>query len=368
MHFPSEKFMREALRLARKGMGRTSPNPCVGAVLVRSGKIVGRGWHRAAGKPHAEIEAIKDAGEAARGADLYVTLEPCCHTGRTGPCTEEILSAGVRRVAAAMEDPNPLVRGKGLSALKGAGLDVSLGVLREEARSLNRPYLRWIAEGKPYVTLKLAVTLDGQVAAASGDSRWISGEKSRAMVHRMRSVSDAVLVGGETFRRDDPRLSSRIRGGKDPMRVVLTSRLKGISGRRVFEGGEGKVLFVCPSGVPERDVRRAESLGAKVLRLPARSRRIAAATFLRALGKEGVTSLLVEGGGRTAGWLASSGAVDRYVFFVAPLLLGEGVRAISSFHARSVGEGVKLSITGVRRIGDDLMITAAPVPYPQGRS
>jgi len=358
MPFPSTEFMRMALRLARKGIGRTSPNPAVGAVLVRAGKVVGRGYHRAAGMPHAEVEAIRDAGDAARGADLYVTLEPCCHTGRTGPCTEAILSAGVRRVAAAMKDPNPLVAGKGLSALRKAGLTVAEGPLGEEARALNRPYRKWIVSGKPYVTLKLAVTLDGQIASATGDSRWISCEKSRAMVHRMRSAADAVLVGGETFRRDDPRLTSRTPGGKDPVRVILTSRLSDVPGRRVFRGGRGEVLIACPRGVPERDVRRAVSRGAKVLRLPARAGRIPADVFLRALGKEGVTSLLVEGGGRTAGWLVAAAAVDRFVFFVAPLLLGEGVRAIAGYCARTVAGGRRLKITGVRRLGDDLMVTA----------
>jgi diaminohydroxyphosphoribosylaminopyrimidine deaminase/5-amino-6-(5-phosphoribosylamino)uracil reductase len=350
--------MRMALRLARKGVGRTSPNPAVGAVLVRGGKVVGRGFHRAAGMAHAEVEAIRDAGGAARGADLYVTLEPCCHAGRTGPCTESILSAGVRRVAAAMKDPNPLVAGKGLSALRKAGLTVAEGLLGEEARALNRPYRKWIVSGKPYVTLKLAVTLDGQIAAAGGDSRWVSCEKSRAMVHRMRSVADAVLVGGETFRRDNPRLTSRATGEKNPVRVILTSCLSDVSGRRIFRGGNGKVVFACPRGVPERDVRRAVSLGAKVIRLPALAGRIPANVFLRALGKEGITSLLVEGGGRTAGWLVSAGAVDRYVFFVAPLLLGEGVRAIAGYCARNVAGGRKLAITGVRRVGADLMVTA----------
>ncbi|MDA8123097.1 MAG: bifunctional diaminohydroxyphosphoribosylaminopyrimidine deaminase/5-amino-6-(5-phosphoribosylamino)uracil reductase RibD [Deltaproteobacteria bacterium] len=358
--FPSMEFMRMAIRLARKGVGRTSPNPAVGAVLVRGGKVVGRGYHRAAGMPHAEVEAIRDAGAAARGADLYVTLEPCCHAGRTGPCTETILSSGVRRVAAAMSDPNPLVAGKGLSALRKAGLTVVDGLLGEEARALNLSYLKWIVSGKPYVTLKMAVTLDGQIAAAGGDSRWVSCEKSRAVVHRMRSAADAVLVGGETFRRDDPRLTSRVQGGRNPVRVILTSSLSGVSGSRIFRGGKGKVVFACPRGVPERDVRRAVSLGAKVIRLPSRAGRIPASVFLRALGKEGIVSLLVEGGGKTAGWLAAAGAVDRYVFFVAPLLLGEGVRAFVGYRARKVAGGRRLEITGVRRVGDDLMVTAEP--------
>lgn len=358
--FPSMEFMLMALRLARKGVGRTSPNPAVGAVLVRGGKVVGRGYHRAAGMPHAEVEAILDARAAAKGADLYVTLEPCCHAGRTGPCTETILSSGVRRVAAAMLDPNPLVAGKGLSALRKAGLTVADGLLGEEARALNLPYLKWIVSGKPYVTLKLAVTLDGQIAAAGGDSRWVSCEKSRAVVHRMRSAADAVLVGGETFRRDDPRLTSRVPGGRNPVRVILTSSLSGVSFSRTFQRGNGKVVFACPRGVPERDVRRAVSLGAKVIRLPSRAGRIPATVFLRALGKEGIASLLVEGGGKTAGWLAAAGAVDRYVFFVAPLLLGEGVRAIAGYRARNVAGGRRLEITGVRRVGADLMVTAEP--------
>lgn len=361
MTFPRPEFMRMALRLARKGVGRTSPNPAVGAVLVRGGKVVGCGVHRAAGLPHAEVEAIRDAGSLATGADLYVTLEPCCHVGRTGPCTEAILSAGIRRVAAAMKDPNPLVSGKGLSALRRAGVAVADGLLEEEARSLNRPYCRWVVSGKPYVTLKLAMSLDGQIASSTGMSRWISGEESRKRTHRMRAETDAVLVGGGTFRKDDPLLSSRIPGGRDPRRVILTSRLSDISGRRLFRQGQGKILFVCPRGVSDRDMKRVVSLGGRVLRLPSRGGRIPAEVFLRALGKEGVTSLLVEGGGRTAGWLVSAGAVDRFVFFLAPLLLGEGMRAVTGFRARSVAGGRKLAITDVRRAGDDLVVTAEPL-------
>lgn len=356
--FPRREFMRMALRFARKGVGRTSPNPTVGAVLVRGGKIVGRGYHRAVGMPHAEVEAIREAGTAAKGADLYVTLEPCCHFGRTGPCTEAILSAGIRRVAAAMKDPNPMVSGRGIRILRKAGLAVAVGLLEEEARTLNRPYCRWVVSGKPFVTLKMAMSLDGQIAAFTGTSRWISGEESRRMVHRMRAEADAVLVGGETFRRDDPLLTSRIPGGRDPRRIVLSSRLSGLAGRRIFGSGKGEVLFVCSREVSDRDVNRVVSLGGRVLRLPSREGRIAAEAFLRALGKEGVTSLLVEGGGRTAGWLISVGAVDRFVFFLTPLLLGEGVRAVQGYRARTVAGGRKLAITDVRRAGADLVITA----------
>ena len=212
MPFPDPRFMRLALRLARRGAGRTSPNPAVGAVLVRKGTVVGAGYHRAAGMPHAEAEALRAAGAASRGADLYVTLEPCAHMGRTGPCTGAIIAAGVRRVAAAMQDPNPKVAGRGFRALRRAGITVVRGMMEEEARSLNRPYCRWVVSGRPFVTLKLAVSLDGQIATADGESRWISGEPARKMVHRMRSEADAVLVGGETFRRDAPLLTVRGRG------------------------------------------------------------------------------------------------------------------------------------------------------------
>ncbi len=358
MAFPDVAHMRTALRLARKGLGRTSPNPAVGAVLVRGGTVVGAGYHRKAGLPHAEIEAIRAAGAAARGADLYVTLEPCAHTGRTGPCTEAILAAGIRRVAMAMEDPNPLVSGKGRAALEASGVAVASGIMEAEARGLNAAYCRWIVSGRPYVTLKLAMSMDGQIAARSGSSRWISGEKARAMVHRMRSRADAVLVGGETLRRDDPLLTARVPGGKDPKRVVLTSRLRALAGSRIVREGSSEVIVVSPRGVPARDADAARALGARVLLLPARRGRVGADALLRALGREGIASLLVEGGGRTAGWLLDEGAVDRFVFFVAPILLGDGVRAFSGFSAGRVADGRRIAVRSVRRVGDDLMVTA----------
>lgn len=360
--FPDAAFMREALRLARKGAGRTSPNPAVGAVVVRSGRVVGRGYHRAAGLPHAEVEALREAGSAARGADLYLTLEPCDHRGRTGPCTEAILSAGIARVSYAMEDPNPKVSGRGAKRLEDAGLDVRGGLLSAAAFDLNRGYCRWVVSGRPFVTLKLAVSLDGQIAAAAGESRWITGEAARAAVHRMRSASDAVLVGGETARKDDPLLTARVREGGSPRRVVLTTRPSELSGNRLFGSPGGGVIVVCPSRVPEKETAAVEALGARVLRLPSKGGKIRAGDLLSALGSEGITSLLVEGGGKTAGWLSAEGAVDRYVVFVAPLLLGEGIRAVSGWACREPSRGKKLTFTVFRRVGPDLMVVAEPVP------
>ena len=360
--FPRPGFMRQALRLARKGAGRTAPNPAVGAVVVRGGRVVGEGYHHAAGLPHAEIEALRQAGRAARGADLYVTLEPCTHHGRTGPCTEAILAAGIARVAYAMEDPNPEVSGRGAGRLREAGIVVHRGLAEAQAREVNRGFCRWVVSGKPFVTVKLAVSLDGQIAASGGDSRWITGEAARRRVHRMRSGADAVLVGGETARRDDPLLTARVPGGHDPRKVVLTSRPGELVRRRIFREPGGGLIVACPKGVPERDLRAVRNAGARVIRLPARGGTVRAHHFLAALGSEGVTSLLVEGGGRVAGWLAEEGAVDRYVVFVAPLLLGEGIRAITGWACRAPSSGKRLAFTSVRRVGPDLEITAEPVP------
>jgi diaminohydroxyphosphoribosylaminopyrimidine deaminase/5-amino-6-(5-phosphoribosylamino)uracil reductase len=356
--FPGTIFMRRALRLARKGAGMTAPNPAVGAVVVRGGRVVGEGYHHAAGLPHAEVEALGRAGLSARGADLYVTLEPCDHHGRTGPCTAAILAAGIARVAYAMEDPNPAVSGRGARRLRDSGLVVHRGTLEADARELNRGFCRWIVSGKPFVTLKLAVSLDGQIAAAGGDSRWVTGEAARLRVHRMRSEADAVLVGGETARRDDPLLTARVRGGHDPRRVVLTTRPSELARARIFREPGGDVVVACPKSVPDNDLRAIRDAGGRVLRLPSRGGAVRARDFLEALGSEGVTSLLVEGGGRTAGWLVSEGAVDRYVVFVAPLLLGEGIRAVSGWASRSPSSGKRLAFTSVRRVGPDLEITA----------
>jgi diaminohydroxyphosphoribosylaminopyrimidine deaminase/5-amino-6-(5-phosphoribosylamino)uracil reductase len=230
----------------------------------------------------------------------------------------------------------------------------------DAARELNRGFCRWIVSGRPYVTLKLAVSLDGQIAAAGGASRWISGEASRRMVHRMRSEADAVLVGGATARRDDPLLTARVRPGGTPRRVILTTRPGTFRRIRMFRSGAGEVIVACPAGNSRSEAARLRALGARVLPIPSRGGRIRAADLLAALGREGVTSLLVEGGGKTAGWLAAEGAVDRYVLFVAPLLLGEGVRAISGWACPEPRSGVPLSFRAVRRVGKDILLIAEP--------
>jgi diaminohydroxyphosphoribosylaminopyrimidine deaminase/5-amino-6-(5-phosphoribosylamino)uracil reductase len=259
-----------------------------------------------------------------------------------------------------MEDPNPRVRGRGGRRLREAGVVVHEGLLSGAARELNRGFARWVVSGRPHVTLKLAISLDGQIAAAGGASRWISGEEARRLVHRMRSEADAILVGGGTARRDDPLLTARVPGGRTPRRVVVTTRPGAILRNRLFRAGPGEVLVACPAGIPRREAERLRALGARVLPLPSRAGRIRAADLLGALGAEGVTSLLVEGGGRTAGWLAAEGAVDRYVLLVAPLLLGEGVRAVSGWACSDPQSGVRLSFEVVRRVGKDILLIAEP--------
>jgi diaminohydroxyphosphoribosylaminopyrimidine deaminase/5-amino-6-(5-phosphoribosylamino)uracil reductase len=272
-----------------------------------------------------------------------------------------VIAAGVARVAFAMEDPNPRVRGRGARRLRDAGVTVHEGLLSGAAGELNRGFSRWIVSGRPHVTVKLAISLDGQIAAAGGASRWISGEASRRLVHRMRSEADAVMVGGGTARRDDPLLTARFRGGGSPRRVIVTMRPGAILRNRLFREGSAGVLVACPAGIPRREAERLRSLGARLLPLPAKSGRFRAADLLGALGAEGVTSLLVEGGGKTAGWLAAEGVVDRYVLFVAPLLLGEGVRAISGWACSDPRSGIRLSFRTVRRVGNDVLLIAEPL-------
>ncbi len=359
--FPDNAFMELAHRLAGKGVGKTSPNPAVGAVLVKDGLIVGSGWHRAAGLPHAEVEAILSAGARSRGADLYVTLEPCSHYGKTGPCVEAILAAGIRRVAASMEDPNPLVSGSGFRALRAAGIEVHAGLMENEARSLNLGWIHWIATGRPFVTLKLATSLDGQIAGSTGESRWVTGEKSRLRVHRMRAENDAVLIGGETAIMDDPLLTCRIRGRRSPVRVVVTSRLDKLHGLRMFSDPSAKNIVIHSAPGSSPSARRLEDAGADVVSIPGVNGTIPPEAILSALAERGIATLLVEGGGKIAGTFLRDGSVDRLVMFMAPVMFGEAVRSVSGWAASTPAEGRRFSISRIRKMGDDLMVEALPV-------
>ncbi len=347
--------MRRAARLARKGIGTTSPNPRVGAVVVRGGRIVGEGHHQKAGGPHAEIIALRKAGPAARGATLYVTLEPCAHFGRTPPCVDAILRSGVKRVVIGEPDPNPITARRGIRALEGKGLEVRTGILAEEARELNLPFRKWVRTGFPYVTLKVAQSLDGRIATRTGRSSWISSVASRRFAHGLRRRSDAVLVGVETVLRDDPRLTARYGPPKSLVKVVLDSHLRVRPDARIFKSG--RVLLAT---TPRSDAAKRRRLAkkAEIVMTPLRDGRVDLRFLLRELGRRGVLEVLVEGGGEVHASFVQEKLADELYFFVAPILIG-GKNAPSS--VMGLGVSTLKDVWNVkrmefRRVGRDFLI------------
>jgi diaminohydroxyphosphoribosylaminopyrimidine deaminase / 5-amino-6-(5-phosphoribosylamino)uracil reductase len=353
-----ERWMRRAIRLARRGLGRTRPNPAVGSVVVRDGEVVGSGWHRRAGGPHAEIHALRAAGERARGATLYVTLEPCCHVGRTGPCVEAVLAAGVGRVVVGSIDPNPRVRGGGVAILRRRKVPVRVGVLGDECRRMNEAFEKHVTTGAPFVLLKLATTLDGRIATRSGDSRWITGDAARREVHEIRNHVDAVIVGSGTVVADDPELTCRIAGGRDPLRVVLDGRLRSPLRSRVFSGAAPTRLYTADVGSPA--AARLRERGVDVRR-GGGDRPGTLGRVLADLGGEGFLGVLLEGGGTLAARALREGLVDRVILHLAPKLVGgDGRAALASLGVRRIAEALALEEIVVGRIGDDLRIEGRP--------
>lgn len=359
---PAE-FMRAALRLARRGLGRTAPNPPVGAVVVRDGEIVGRGFHAAAGEPHAEVVALGDAGPRARGADLYVTLEPCVHRGRTPPCTEAIIEAGIKRVVYAVTDPDPKVAGKGDARLRQAGIVTERGLLAQRVGTLYEAYSTHRRTGRPFGLLKLACTLDGKVATGDGESRWITGERARAHVHRLRDTNDAVVVGIGTVLADDPRLTTRRRGGRDALRVVADSQARTPPGAKVVSASsDAECLIAVTKAAPSARVEALRRAGAEVAVLPSRRGRVHLEALWQLLGERGCLSAMVEGGPELAASAMAAGVIDKLVLFFAPKIIG-GNEARPLFGGRSVrrlADALGLDIRKVRRIGPDLLVEAYP--------
>ncbi|OEJ31100.1 bifunctional diaminohydroxyphosphoribosylaminopyrimidine deaminase/5-amino-6-(5-phosphoribosylamino)uracil reductase RibD [Streptomyces subrutilus] len=349
------RAMRRAVELAARGLGSTSPNPVVGCVVTdASGAVVGEGWHERAGGPHAEVHALRAAGGAARGGTAYVTLEPCNHTGRTGPCARALIEAGITRVVHAVSDPNPQARG-GADTLREAGVTVEAGLLADEAEAGNAAWLTSVRTGRPYVLWKYAATLDGRIAAADGTSRWISSPESRADVHRLRAESDAVVVGSGTLRADDPHLAVRsIEGAVQPLRVVLDTRATVRPGARVLDGAAPTLIAVAA----EADTRHLT--GVELTRLPADEDGIRVDALLGELHRRGVRSVLLEGGPTLAGAFVAAGAVDKVVGYLAPVLLGAGPAALADAGIATLTDALRLRITETVRIGTDIRITAVP--------
>ena len=361
---PSEdaRWMRRALDLAEGGRGRTSPNPMVGAVVVSGGRAVGEGFHVRAGGPHAEACALAHAGAAARGATMYVTLEPCNHHGRTGPCVDAIVGGGITRVVAAVADPNPRVEGGGAGALRAAGIAVRMGCLAEEARRQNRVFFGAVARGRPHVTLKCAMTLDGKIAAADGSSRWITGEAARRQAHRMRSEADAVAVGIGTALADDPSLDVRLPEPwpREPYRVVVDSGARlPVTARVLAAGRPERALVAVADTAPADRVATIVARGASVLTCRARQGRVDLEDLCRQLFGLEVMGLLVEGGSVLAAAFLEAGLVDRVAFFIAPKLLG-GAAAPTAIAGpgRPLHAAARLAAVEVRPMGDDWLVEA----------
>lgn len=362
--------MARALRLARRGLYTTDPNPRVGCVLVRDGVIVGEGYHRRAGEPHAERNAIAVAEERAQGSTAFVTLEPCCHEGRTPPCTDGLLQAGIARVVAAMGDPNPLVAGKGLDILRAKGVDVEVGLMAPQARELNPGFIKRMSEGLPYVRCKLAASLDGRTAMASGESKWITSEEARRDVQLLRARSSAIVTGVGTLLADNPSLNVRLAAEdlpgveadapvRQPLRVVVDSRLRATASARMF-GLSGSTLIACVDDDPTH-IMGLESAGASVHVCPESGSRVDLRALFRYLARQEVNEVLIEAGPTLAGAAIHSGLVDEIVLYQAPHLMGDGARALFRLPGlERMRDRVELDIQDVRMVGRDLRITALP--------
>ena len=352
--------MRRALELAVKGRGRTSPNPMVGAVIVKGGRIVGEGFHRRAGSAHAEINALRRAGSRARGADLYVTLEPCCHEGRTPPCVDAISAAGVKRVFVGTRDPNPLVNGRGMRALRASGVEVKIGLLGSECRVLGRAYEKFVTAGRPFVTAKAAVTLDGKIAAAGGESRWISNAKARRYVHELRRSSDAVMVGVGTALADDPSLTVRLPGRSEQRTtaIVVDSLLRVPDGLKLMKRGPGELIVLTTTAAPAQRAKALKGMGHEVIAVdPTEDGRVDMAKALAALGELGICSVLVEGGGQLMSDLVSKRLIDRIAVCVAPKFLGGGgADLFPDLSVEGMDAAVELKDVSLKLFGDNVIV------------
>jgi diaminohydroxyphosphoribosylaminopyrimidine deaminase/5-amino-6-(5-phosphoribosylamino)uracil reductase len=348
--------MAHALRLGARGLGQVWPNPAVGCVILREGRVVGRGWTQPGGRPHAETEALARAGDAARGATAYVTLEPCAHHGATPPCAEALIAAGIARVVSAQEDPDPRVAGRGHAMLRAAGIAVETGVMEAEARAQQAGFLSRILRGRPWVTLKLAASIDGRIATASGESRWITGEAARRMVHALRMSHDAVMVGGGTARADDPDLTVRGLGAtRQPVRIVLSAGLDLPREGRLARTARGVPVWLVHG--PAADAAAWEALGARTIGVAAPEGRVDPAAAMAALGAAGLTRVLCEGGGGLAASLLAAGLVDEVVAFAAGLAIGaDGRAAVGPLGLGALKDAPRFVLAGVDRAGGDAVI------------
>jgi diaminohydroxyphosphoribosylaminopyrimidine deaminase/5-amino-6-(5-phosphoribosylamino)uracil reductase len=355
------QYMHTAIRLAKRGAGAVSPNPLVGAVLVKGSRIIGTGYHHFFGGPHAEIYAVNNAGRDARGADLYINLEPCCHHGKTPPCTDTLIEAGIRRAFIGMKDPNPLVSGKGIQRLSAAGISVEMGILENECKKLNESFIKYITCKSPFVILKTAATLDGKIATHTGDSQWITGETSRKFVHRLRSEVDAVLVGIGTVLSDDPLLTSRLYAGakKNPVRIVVDSSLRiPLSSKLLKTASRVKTIIATLKNSSPAQYKAIKQTGAEIVYIPARNGRVDLKKLIQYVGTLGIASVLIEAGTEISASALTEGIVDKILFFYAPKIIG-GINAYSMVGGSGIAKmanAVVLKNLTYKKLGQDLLI------------
>ncbi len=351
--------MEKCLALARPMLGLTTPNPAVGCVIVSGGRIVGRGATAAGGRPHAETVALAQAGARAWGATAYVSFEPCAHQGQTPPCARALIEAAVARVVIGCRDPFPLVRGRGIAMLKRAGIATTLGVLEDASRQLNEGFITRVTRGRPLTVLKLAVTLDGRIAASGGDSRWISSEASRRLVHQWRRESDVVMIGAGTVIADNPRLTCRIEGGRDPLRLIVDPHLRCDPGATIFRQRSNAPTIVATTAANQRRAERRYGPRTEIIAISSPGGGLRLAALMRELGRRGFCRVLIEGGAHLAGAALSAGVVDRVAFFVAPRILGGGLAAVEGLAAPTMRSAIRLGRMTARPVGDDWLIEAA---------
>ncbi|MDF2635661.1 MAG: riboflavin biosynthesis protein RibD [Pelosinus sp.] len=373
-----EKYMKQALALAQHAIGRTSPNPMVGAVIVRDGRVVGEGWHRQAGTPHAEINALQQAGDLANNATIYVTLEPCSHHGRTGPCVEALIAAGIKKVIIAMTDPNPLVAGRGISRLREAGIEVIEGVLANEAAKLNEVFIKWISTKKPFVLLKSAMSLDGKIATYTGHSKWVTGSEARAYGHQLRDTYDAILVGIGTVLADNPSLTTRLTyQGKNPIRVIIDSNARTPIDSNVVTDGLARTIIAVTREAPQEKLDGLLACGVEVIVCKENAKGVDLSYLFKVLGEQQITSILIEGGATINASILEDNLVDKVHWFIAPKIIGgadapgpiggKGIADVNDaklfedIHMESIGEDILISAYVRNREGRDVYRTCGRI-------
>lgn len=359
-----QDYMNLAINVAKAGVGQTTPNPVVGAVIVNGGRVVGIGAHLKAGEPHAEVHAVRMAGEKAQNATAYVTLEPCSHHGKTPPCADLLITSKVKRVVVATTDPNPLVAGKGIAKLKAAGIEVEVGVCKEQADALNAVFFHYLDKKRPYVTLKSATTLDGKIATVTGESKWITGEAARQDVHLYRSIHDAILVGVNTVLMDNPSLTTRLPNGtgKNPIRVILDSKLRTPLDSQIVNDGKAETWIIVSNQVNQEKMNEfSGKKGVRIIQL--QEDNLAISTMLTRLGEEGISSIFVEGGAEVNGSFLKEKAINQVIVYLAPKLFGgkQAPTAIGGSGIESIDDSLQLTIKSVEQLGEDVKIIAEPV-------